>query len=85
MTVHVCAPPDASANIFRSQCPTCERQTYLVDFFVEWYGSEVVCLKCGERWMDGERMERPFKPGWRQDSIRRAKARYRRFKGDESG
>jgi hypothetical protein len=42
--------------------------------FQEWYGWTVTCTGCGERWQDGEHGGREFRPRWRQESIRRARA-----------
>jgi hypothetical protein len=38
-----------------------------------WYGETTYCLSCGERWEDGERSERPFRRGWREESLRCAR------------
>ena len=38
--------------------------------FQEWYGWDVACLHCGESWGDGERIERPFAPGWRKRRVK---------------
>ena len=80
LTVHVCAPPAAEAKIFRQKCPTCERRVYFVGFFTPWYGWSKTCLRCGEQWEDGERMDRPLMRGWREKSKVRARARFRRFR-----
>jgi len=42
--------------------------------FQAWYGWFVVCLTCGERWEDGEPVERPFERGWRHASMAEALA-----------
>ena len=54
-------------------CPTegVRRRFYVRE--QHWYGSEWNCLGCGDRWADGERGERPFMRGWRQEAIARAK------------
>jgi len=54
-------------------CPTCQRMRRFLCQFQEWYGWAQTCLGCGDVWEDGERLERPFVRGWRQDSIRRAR------------
>jgi hypothetical protein len=41
--------------------------------FQEWYGTTWTCAGCGDSWQDVERLERPFKPGWRRESIERAR------------
>ena len=78
MTLHIHAPQPTEKRIVRTECPTCERRTYFVDFFTPYYGWVMTCLKCGDKWEDGERLPRPFKPRWRAESKARAKARYRR-------
>lgn len=60
----------------RRVCPTCKKRRTMVAFFYEWYGATVVCLACGERWNDGEQEERPFMPGWRKNSIARARKQF---------
>lgn len=45
-----------------------------------WYGSMFTCLRCGERWVDGEMLERPFAPRWRKDNIKCAEKFYRKWK-----
>lgn len=54
-------------------CPTCARMRRMLAQFQEWYGWTLTCTGCGERWQDGEHGGREFRPGWRQDSIRRAR------------
>jgi hypothetical protein len=56
-----------------NDCPTCERPRRMLAQFQEWYGTTWTCAGCGDRWMDGERGERPFAPGWRRQSIERAR------------
>lgn len=41
--------------------------------FYEWHGMTWTCLGCGEQWHDGEHGDREFRPGWRQENIRRAR------------
>lgn len=55
-------------------CPTCQRQRRALFQFQEWYGWTITCAGCGERWMDGERGERPFAPGWRRQGREYARA-----------
>ena len=38
MTLHIHAPQPIEKRIVRTECPTCERRTYFVAFFTEWYG-----------------------------------------------
>lgn len=77
--VHVLKPAPTDIQISHHPCPTCQRKRPMIGFFTPWYGWETVCLQCGERWQDAERLPRPFYPRWRQDSIARAKRRYRQL------
>jgi hypothetical protein len=78
MSLHIYAPQPDRHGLVYQRCPTCERNTHMLWFHVEWYGVDVTCPHCGERWQDGERLERPFAPGWRRDSIESAKRRWTR-------
>lgn len=57
-------------------CPTEGAPRRMVGSFAAWYGWTIYCTGCGDRWMDGERGERPFARGWRQESIRHAQRLY---------
>ena len=57
-------------------CPTCDRRRRFVCHFEAWYGVDVTCLGCGDRWSDGEMAERPFQRGWRQESVKRAREQW---------
>ena len=60
-------------------CTTCQARRRQLCTLEAWYGVYRTCLTCGERWGDGERLERPFARGWRQDSVRRAKELWARY------
>ena len=75
--LHICAPLPIDRRFVRNQCPTCDRKTFFLFYYYEWYGASSVCLRCGERWNDGEMEERPFLRGWRTKSIEQAKRRWR--------
>lgn len=81
MTLHIHAPQPTERSLHRLSCPTCERKTFMVSFFTEWYGWHSTCLKCGDQWEDGEMLERPFAPRWRKQSIEHAKKRWRSWEG----
>jgi len=53
-------------------CPTEGKRRRFYVRYQHWYGSEWYCLGCGDRWQDGERGERPFMRGWREQAIARA-------------
>ena len=60
-------------------CPTCERPRRMLYRLAAWYGAEWTCLTCGEEFnADESRKERPFRRGWREDSVRSAKDFWRR-------
>ena len=63
----------------KSHCPTCGKKRFFVYELWEWYGIYVTCLKCGEKFTDEGRMDRPFCPGWRKTNIRNAKRFYRQI------
>ena len=75
--LHVCAPRPTERKCFHVQCPTCNRRTYMLGWFYEWYGWTVTCLKCGEMWTGEEMHSRPFARGWRQHNIESAKKHWR--------
>ncbi len=66
--------------IRRCYCSNCESRTFFLGFFQDWYGRDEICLRCGDRWQDGEFCERPFLRGWRKKSIEGAKREYRRLR-----
>ena len=72
MSVNICG----RAYLFgrhRIACPTCRCETdFLTAFGGPYYGDILTCIECGDAWSDGERLERPFRPRWRQDAIARA-------------
>ena len=76
-TVHVHAPWPDARHLGRIDCLACKRRTFAVGWHAEYYGWSQTCLRCGERWEDGEMCPRPFRRGWRKDSIERAKRRWR--------
>jgi len=64
-------------SLVKAHCPTCKKLRYFLFEVWQWYGGYLTCLKCGEKFFEGERMERPFCPGWRQSNIKAAKKFYR--------
>jgi hypothetical protein len=65
--------PDSIAVRRISYCPTCDKRRRFSGTDALWYGPIWTCLGCGDRWSDGERLERPFKRGWREASRRDAR------------
>ncbi len=70
--IHICAPRGWHWRSTR-WCQTCrQRRWFLVSAYI-WYPTNWTCLRCGDTWGDGERLPRPFKPGWRKESVTHAK------------
>lgn len=72
-SIAICAPDPDSWRLRMLACSTCGKRRKMLVTHYEWYGSYVTCLTCGERWADGERMARPFSPGWRKKNVERAR------------
>lgn len=71
--IHINRPNYSEVSCCVVSCPTCERPRRMLFQFQDWYGGTLTCAGCGDRWMDGERGERPFCRGWRKDSIEYAR------------
>lgn len=65
--IHIYAPAVYSTCQV-NHCPTCAQERRMLVQSTEWYGATLTCTGCGDKWTDGERHERPFSPGWRQQS-----------------
>jgi hypothetical protein len=74
---------DVKVNICRAEsfpirrvlhCPTCKRRRRFSGRDATWYGVTWTCCACGESFGDGERLARPFKPGWRAEARAAARA-----------
>ena len=75
----ICSPRYIEIKLPIVDCPTCERPRRMLYRLAAWYGAEWTCLTCGEEYSADEgRMERPFRRGWREDNVRRAKEFWRR-------
>lgn len=75
MNVHIHAPAPVNRKKIVHDCPTCGKPTDFLAEYFKWYGPSLTCLECGDAWGDGERLPRPFAPGWRKKRIEAAKAR----------
>ena len=62
-----------SVEIKRRDCPTCGRPRFFLLSQEEWYGFTLVCLRCGDRFGEEGRHQRPFERGWRERSVESAK------------
>jgi hypothetical protein len=73
--LHVCFAHKEFQSIRPDDCPTCEARTITYGWFEKWYGWDITCLSCGERWFpdEGEIAERPFRPRWRNENIEAAR------------
>lgn len=56
-----------------AMCPVEHKRRRIYCRFQHWYGWEMYCLGCGDRWADGELGSRPFMRGWRKEAIARHK------------
>lgn len=72
-TIHINWVKYSRAMLKREDCPICNKRTFFVSFFQDWYGWDSTCIKCGDSWQDGHRLERPFMRGWRKQAIKDAK------------
>ena len=76
----VCGPEYVEVKQPVLECPTCNRRRRMLMLAEPYRGVYLTCLSCGERFHSDEgRMERPFRRGWRQESIRQAKAVWSRW------
>lgn len=79
--VHIHVAPAVKVTLIREVCSTCLRSRRFVAAYYEWYGPTWTCLRCGDSWNEDGRCERPFRRGWRKESIRcawKVFARHRR-------
>ncbi len=79
MSGNICAPTPVDIRSMKKDCPVCEKETEFLCEYYEWYGGEITCLNCGDRWNEDGRARRPFERGWRERSIANAKARLERI------
>lgn len=79
MSLHIHAPQASERRLVRMACPTCAKPRWMTAYFVEWYGWDHTCLKCGEHWSDGEMTERPFVRAWRKKAVEEARRRWRAY------
>ena len=76
----VCGPRYIEVSQPVRECPTCEKRRRFLMTSEAWYGFYWTCLSCGERFHSDEgRMERPFMPRWREESIKEAKEIWREY------
>jgi len=78
LQVYIHAPRYVARHIFAGHCFDCKRRTRFLAWSYEWYGAEVVCIRCGRHWSGGEWMTLPSYRYARRDSIADAKARWSR-------
>lgn len=82
--LHIYAPEVTSRAIIAAICPDCGKRTRMIGFFQDWHGWHSTCLRCGRQWDGGEWLPLDFRRGVRQDNIKRAKARWRKLRGQPS-
>jgi hypothetical protein len=62
------------------RCFNCKRRRRIAGLDAAWYGAIWTCCACGDSWADGEVLPRPFKPRWREEATKQARATW-----DEAG
>lgn len=71
--IHILRSRKDMEDVFVMKCPSCERQeAQFYGWCQEYYGWYLTCTECGEQFADGEWLERPFYPGWREENILKA-------------
>jgi hypothetical protein len=70
MTTFICGPGYNHLRKRYLRCPSCQCITETVTQDGGYWGFEIMCCRCGDAWLDGELLERPFRRGWRADRIR---------------
>ena len=73
MNVVVCRPDNRFLRRRYQRCPMCECTTEMVVRYELWHAPTVWCCRCGDSWSGGELHERPFRRGWRDEAVRRAR------------
>lgn len=72
-SVHVCLSRKDEEVVKTMRCPSCKRSRALFyGWRQDWYGWHLTCCDCGEQFADGEWLERPWCPGWREQNILKA-------------
>lgn len=61
--------PGKTAREEWSYCETCAKDRRFIVVLASWCGEERTCMWCGERWFNGSRKIRPFRPGWRETNV----------------
>jgi len=70
--VVICRPPSFPIRRILT-CPTEGRRRRMAGRdHGPFYGPMLTCLGCGDSWSCGERLERPFRRGWRKDAVTEA-------------
>lgn len=78
--IHIHAPQPVEKRVLAGCCPDCKKRTRFLAYFVEWYGWDQTCLRCGRGFNDGEWERFPSHRYARRGAIAAAKARWRRTK-----
>lgn len=73
--IFICGRHVVIREVDKQRCPTCKSDQEFLCEFEEWYGWTNTCLNCGDSWMEGELLKRPFMRGWRKQAVEEAKAR----------
>lgn len=80
----ICGPPRGVYRRINRDCPECQRvdARWIERWDGAWYGTTLFC-ECGDWWMDGLRMTRPFARYWRRDAQARFEAMWTHAAGAE--
>lgn len=72
--VIVCGSGGNPNCICYRHCPTCKtKRRMLMHYAGMYYGHDVTCLTCADRWQDGELAPRPFRPDWQEEVLGRVR------------
>lgn len=71
--IHICRGSKDEERVSYMKCPSCKREhAQFYGWRQDWYGWTITCTECGEKFSDGEWLERPWKAGWREENILKA-------------
>ena len=70
----ICVPRIIERKVIKKRCRNCKSDQPILWEHLEFYGIDETCLRCGDRWNDGELCPEPteHRRGWRQRSVRDA-------------
>jgi hypothetical protein len=73
--VIICRFNKGYARCDKAKCWNCNSTKAVAHMTTNPYlGDIFTCVECGDKWSDGEGWGRPFRRGWRRESIKEARA-----------